>query len=408
MTQEWANWSGSLRFTPGRIVEPASEEALTDVVRQAANAGQTVRVVGAGHSSSPLVETSDVLVSLAKFRTVEPYDEARCEAVVGAGVTIEDANAELLQLGMALANLGDVDYQTVAGAIGTGTHGTGVDLPNLATHLVGGRMVTGTGEIVSFAEEDDPAFIRSMRVSLGASGILTTLRLRLVPAYRLRRSIWCTQIDDCLDHFAELAAAHRIVDFYWYPRSDEAKIRIADLLDDEPADLPYARFLSEQTGWIGEVIPKSRELRFEEMEYGVPAEQGLACFREVRERIKARWRQIVGWRVLYRTIAADDAHLSIAYDRPTVTISLHQNATLPYQEFFADIERIFLAYGGRPHWGKKHSLRADELQPLFPAWDHYLADRQRVDPGGVFLNPYLRDLLGIHGHAEFDSRGKVR
>jgi FAD/FMN-containing dehydrogenase len=400
MTQEWSNWSGSLRFTPGRIVEPVSEEALADVVRQAADAGQTVRVVGAGHSSSPLVETSDVLISLARFRTVEPYDETRCEAIVGAGVTIEDANAELQRLGMAFANLGDVDYQTVAGAIGTGTHGTGVHLPNLATHLVGGRMVTGTGDIVSFAEEDDPSFIRSMRVSLGAAGIFTALRLRLVAAHTLRRSVWCTQIEECLEHVAALAAAHRIVDFYWYPRSDEAKIRIADLLDDAPAELPYARFQSEQTGWIGEVIPKSRELRFEEMEYGLPAESGLACFREVRERIKARWRQIVGWRVLYRTIAADDAHLSIAYDRPTVTISLHQNATLPYEEFFADIEPIFRAYGGRPHWGKKHSLRAEELRPLYPAWDRYLADRERVDPDGVFLNPYLRDLLGSHGHGE--------
>lgn len=395
MTQEWANWSGSLRFTPGRIVEPTSEEALADVVRQAADARQTVRVVGAGHSSSPLVETSDVLVSMAKFRTVEPYDEARCEATIGAGVTIEEANAELLQLGMALANLGDVDYQTVAGAIGTGTHGTGAQLQNLATHLVGGRMVSGTGEIVSFAEEDDRSFLRSMRVSLGAAGIFTALRLRLVLAHKLRRSVWCAQIEDCLDHFATLAAAHRIVDFYWYPRSDEAKIRIADLLDDAPAELPYAQFLSEQTDWIGEVLPKSRELRFEEMEYGLPAEQGLACFRQVRERIKARWRQIVGWRVLYRTIAADDAHLSIAYGRPTATISLHQNATLPYQEFFADIEPIFRAYGGRPHWGKKHSLRADELRPLYPAWGRYLAARQRVDPNGVFLNAYLRDLLGI-------------
>lgn len=169
MTQEWSNWSGSLRFTPGRIVEPVSEEALAEVVRQAADAGQIVRVVGAGHSSSPLVETSDVLVSLARFRTAKRYDEAPCEAIVGAGVTIEDANAELQRLGMAFANLGDVDYQTVAGAIGTGTHGTGVQLPNLATHLVGGRMVTGTGEIVSFAEEDDPSFIRSRRHQPGGA-----------------------------------------------------------------------------------------------------------------------------------------------------------------------------------------------------------------------------------------------
>ena len=395
MEQVWTNWSGSLSFRPGAIVRPSSEEELAAIVCHARDQGRTVRVAGTGHSSSPLVETSDILVTLETLQGVLAYDRSRCEATIGAGMTIHDAGQALGRLGMAFSNLGDVDYQTAAGAFGTGTHGTGVNLPGLASHLIGGRLVNGHGEIEEFGTEDDLNLVRALRVSLGAAGIFTALRLRLVPAYKLRKREWCTRIDDCLAHFDELAATCRQVDFYWYPRSDEAKIRTTDLIDADPPTLPSARLVDEATGWSHEVIPNARELRFDEMEYGVPAEAGARCFVDVRQRIKARWRHIVGWRVLYRTMAADEMDLSIAYERPTVTISIHQNATLPYEEFFADIEPIFRAYGGRPHWGKKHSLRADDLQPLYPRWDRFLQARQQIDPEGVFLNAYLRDLLGI-------------
>jgi FAD/FMN-containing dehydrogenase len=136
------------------------------------------------------------------------------------------------------------------------------------------------------------------------------------------------------------------------------------------------------------------------MEFALPLERGIACFQEVRQRVKERWRATVGWRVLVRTIAADDAYLSLANGRTTVTISLHQNSTLAYQDYFDDIEPIFRAYDGRPHWGKKHSLHAPELRPLYPEWDRFLALRHRHDPGGVFLNGYLCDLLGVPHRTE--------
>jgi FAD/FMN-containing dehydrogenase len=241
----------------------------------------------------------------------------------------------------------------------------------------------------------DRLLLNAARVSLGALGMLTELQLQLVPAYQLCKRTWCAGVDDCLEHFAVLAQAHRNIDFYWYPRSDEVKIRTMDLLDAAPAALPFARLLHEEVGWSSEITPNVRELRFEEMEYALPVEHGLACFREVRQRIKARWRHLVGWRVLYRTAAADDALLSPAHGRTTATISLHQNATLPFREFFADVEPMLRTYGGRPHWGKQHTLRADQLRPLYPEWDRFLDVRQQLDPGGVFLNDALRALLGV-------------
>ena len=97
--------------------------------------------------------------------------------------------------------------------------------------------------------------------------------------------------------------------------------------------------------------------------------------------------------MLYRTVAADNAWLSPAEGRATTTISLHQNASLPWKEYFEDIEPIFRAHGGRPHWAKKHTMRAAQLAPLYPHWAAFARLRHDFDPGDAFLPPALRRLL---------------
>lgn len=395
MPREWSNWSGGLRFTPGRIATPESEDELCDLVRRAAAAGTTVRPVGAGHSTAPLVETGGVLVSMERFRGVAAHDAAACEASVRAGTRLHELGGQLFRLGMAMENLGDVDTQAIAGVVSTGTHGSGKRLGSLSSTVVGMRLVNGEGEVVEVDADRDPDGLRAAQVSLGALGVATAVRLRLLPAFRLRRREWCARTDDCLAHLDDLAERHRGMDFYWYPRRDDVKIRTLDPADDDPIDVSFARRVEERVGWSHEVVPQRRDLRFHEMEYALPAAAGPACFRAVRRRVMERHRATVGWRVLYRTIAADDALLSPFSGRDSVTISLHQNASLPYRDYFADVEPIFLACGGRPHWGKVHNLRAADLRPRYPEWDEFLAVRERMDPGGTFLNPYLRALLGV-------------
>lgn len=394
MGEMWENWSGSLHFSPKRIEQPESEDALVDLVRRAAEGKRSVRPAGAGHSSSLLLATPDTLVLLGAFRGIESYDPEKREATLRAGTTLGEAGVLLLDLGLAMPNLGDVDVQSVAGALATGTHGSGKRLPVLSAMLAGGRMVTASGKKTEFSLEEDQDLTRAAQVSLGALGIWTALTLRLLPAYRLHRREWCTTTDRCLAHLDDLIDRHRNFDFYWYPRSDRVKLRTMDPPGDVPESIPYARLVEDKTGWSNEVIAKTRTLRFDEMEYAVPAEAGPECFEAVRQRIKERHRKHVAWRVLYRTVAPDDAYLSTAHGRATVTISLHQNATLPFWGFFNDIEPIFQEYGGRPHWAKKHTMTADDLRPLYPRWDRFLAVRRRMDPGGLFLNPYLQRLLG--------------
>lgn len=391
--QMWSNWSGSLQFTPNTLEKPEDEDALVRIVTGAAEQGRRVRVVGAGHSSSPLVETCDVLVSLERLQGVVSHDLHRHEATIRAGMTLHDAGKTFLELGLATHNTGDVDVQTVVGAIGTGTHGTGKTLKNLSTMLVGGRLVTAHGEIVDYSIEEQPKFFRAARVALGTLGIFTELRLCLLPAFKLRRREWCTNTENCLAHLDELVEQNRNFDFYWYPRSDEVKLRTLNLLDDEPRDISYATCVEERQGWSAEVLPRKRTLKFDEMEYAVPAEAGPECFEEIRQRVKQKYRKEVAWRILYRTVAPDDTYLSPAYGRETVTISLHHNAGLPFEAYFNDIEPIFRAYEGRPHWGKKHNLKAEDLRPLYPMWEQFAEMRHQLDPQGIFLTPYLRDLL---------------
>jgi len=393
MPHEWSNWSGSVRFQPSRLEKPRDEGELAAMVRRAAEQGRIVRPVGAGHSSSRLVETEDVLVSLENFRGVEPCGGV--DAIVGAGTTIEEMNKGLWKAGLAMHNLGDVDMQHAAGATATGTHGTGKDLPILANAVVGVRMVTAAGAISTFNIDEHPDMLKACRVSLGTLGIFTQLRLRLLPAFELRRREWWGHVEDCLANLDELVARHRNFDFYWYPRRDEVRMRTWNPPGVGPEHLPFARCAEDVTGPSGEVLPGHSGIKrkFEETEYSVPAEAGPACFREVRNRVRERHRKWVCWRTLYRTVAADDAFLSHAHGRPTVTISLHQNAQLPYKEYFADLEPILRAHGGRPHWGKKFNMTGAELKPLYPMWDRFREVRRRMDPDGRFLSPFMRSLF---------------
>jgi FAD/FMN-containing dehydrogenase len=395
MSHEWRNWSGSIHFIPGETARPRSEDELADVVRKAARDGKTVRVVGAGHSSMPLADTSDIVVSLEKMKGVTAHDVERSRATILPGMTVAETNKALLAIGLAMHNTGDVDVQLVSGAIGTGTHGSGIELGNLSWMLAGMRLVTAEGTVREFSADDDVQFLDAARVALGTLGIFSALTLQLQPAYKLLRHEWCADIDQVFVHHDDLVSRNRHFDMYWYPRSDEVKLRTANEPGDGMTDIPWAKRLKEELGWVGDILPRHRTLKFDEMEYAVPVAAGLDCFKEVRKRVLDRHRQYVGWRVLYRTVAADGGWLSPFHDRASTTIAILQNVGLEYWAYFKDIEPIFRAYGGRPHWGKKHTLTAADLRPLYPRWDDFLHLRAQMDPAGTFLNPYLKELLGL-------------
>ncbi|RLK25341.1 FAD/FMN-containing dehydrogenase [Micromonospora sp. M71_S20] len=402
MGREFVNWSGSLSFTPAEYAEPADEDEVRALVRRAREAGTTLRPVGSGHSSSPLVRTDGILASLDRLAGVIADDGER--ATVHAGTKLRTLGEGLYDAGLAMDNLGDVDYQSIAGATATGTHGTGLGFGNLSTQVAGVRLVTGTGETLDVSADHNPDLLPAARLSLGALGVLTRVTLAVQPRYQLHRRSWCAPVAWTLDHLAELQHTNRNMDFYWYPRSDLTQVRVMNRVDETPDErvwhaprVPGSAAVDEprevHVAPTHRAIPRHRELRFEEIEYMLPVEAFPACFAEVRRRVRQRHRRVAGWRVLVRSIAADDIWLSNAYGRPTATIACLQNTSLPYEEYFRDMEAVFRQYGGRPHWGKKHWLTARELRPLYPRWDDFQALRRRLDPDGVFLTPDLARLL---------------
>ena len=390
-SNQWSNWSGSVSCAPAEFRRPDSEAAIVRAVADAATAGRTVRVAGSGHSFTPLVESDGLLLSLENWQGIESQDLVAQQVTVRTGTRLHDLGEPLLELGLAMANLGDIDVQALGGALGTGTHGTGPALGNLSSRVEALRLVTASGEVRECSGESDPELLRAARVSFGALGVLSAARLQLVPAYRLHERVARTSLAACLDGLDDHIRATRHFEFFWYPKHDFVELKSLDPTNAEPDELPDLE--GERIDWSSRILPSVRDVKFNEMEYSVPAEHGPECVSRLAARIRERHGQVV-WPVEYRTVAADDAYLSPAQGRDTVAISVHQDGRYAFRDFFADVEAIFWDYGGRPHWGKIHTCDALRLRGVYPFFDAFLEWRRKLDPKGLFSNPHLERLFG--------------
>jgi FAD/FMN-containing dehydrogenase len=361
-----------------------------------------VRVAGAGHSFVPLCATDGLLLSLDDMQGVMSADRPALRAAILAGTRIWQLGEPLLAAGMALENQGDIDRQSLAGAICTGTHGTGRGIGSISTQVAGLRLVTAAGETVECSAALEPELFKAAQVSLGALGVISQITLRLLPAYRLHERTWVASFEECVAGLDVLIAATRHFEFFWSPREDACAMKALQPMDGnalpamqpaQPAEGRLVRYMKpERVDWSYRVFPSDRSLKFNECEFALPAAQGPGCLREIRALMLGTHTDVL-WPIEYRTLGADDIFLSPAQGRDTVTISVHQAAELPYLPFFSAVEAIFRNHHGRPHWGKWHSHRARNLRGLYPLWDRFLAVRERLDPHGTFLNGYLRELL---------------
>ncbi len=397
----WHNWSGGVTAEPRRIAAPTSEEEVVSLVTDANRAGENVRVVGTAHSFTPLCVTDGTLLSLDGMQGMIAADSAARTATFWAGTKIARVGEPLLAAGLAMANMGDIDYQALAGAISTGTHGTGRTLGSISTQVAGLRLVLASGEILDCSATEEPEVFAVARVALGALGVLTRITLNALPAYRLHERTWVLPFEECMAQLPALIRDNRHCEFFWSPGDDACALKILNPTDEEalpPMPPPtatgrVARYLKpERIDWSYRIFPSERTIPFNEMEFSVPAEHGPECMREIRDLMRERHPDVV-WPVEYRTLHSDDIPLSPAYGRETVTISIHQAAELSYREFFMDAEAIFRTHRGRPHWGKLHWHTARDLRDLYPRWDDFLTVHQRLDPDGRFLNAYLRTLF---------------
>ncbi len=359
-----------------------------------------VRVAGTGHSFVPLCATDGVLISLDNLQGLVSVDSGMGTATFWAGTKISQMGEPLLAHGLALSNQGDIDTQAIAGAVSTATHGTGPALGNLSSMVAALRLVLADGSLLHLSAEDAETF-RAARVSLGALGVISQVTMRVLPAFRLYEKSWAESFEECLERLDERIAANRHFEFWWAPPIDMCAMKTLNPTSEEmgvregeaPSGLLKRYINPERVDWSYRIFPSERLNRFNEIEFSIPAGNGPACVIALRDMMKSVHPDVL-WPIEYRTVAADDASLSPHQGRPSVTISLHQAADLPHEKFFADAQAILLEHGGRPHWGKWHTLRSQDFESLYPGWKTFQVVRKRLDPAGVFMNDHLRVVLG--------------
>lgn len=430
----WRNWSGTESAHPVRVAEPRGTDDVLALVRRAREERTTLKMVGTGHSFTGIAAPEHTMLSPGAMSGVLGVDRDAMTVTALAGTPLHVLNATLEGLGLSLHNMGDIAEQTLAGAVSTGTHGTGGVPAGLAAQVVGLEMVTGAGEVLRADAEQHPDVLAVARLGLGALGVLTTLTFAVEPLFVLEAHERPLGWDEALESFDDLVAAHHHVDLYWFPHTDRVQAKCNDRLDvalDDARPLPRWRHrldddllqntvfgaLTAATARVPAAVPPlnrlssallsertysdvphrvftaRRSVVFREMEYAVPREAGVAALREARAAIEASGLRI-SFPVEVRAAPADDVPLSTAAGRDTTYLAFHTHRSVPHEEYFALLEPILRAHGGRPHWGKLHTRTAADLAPAYPRFEEFLAMRDRLDPGRVLANAYLRRVLG--------------
>lgn len=427
----WRNWGATAFCTPRVVVAPESEDQLAATVAGASSRGERVKVAGTGHSFTDIACTDGTLLTLDRMNRVLGVDREASMVTAEAGIRIERLGEELAAAGLALPNLGDIGYQTIAGAISTATHGTGSSKLNISSQVVALTLVMPDGSLRRCSETQDPELLRAARVGLGALGVISNVTLRCVPAFNLRFRERPARLDEVLDGFDELAAGNDHFEFYWLPHTDAA-LTIANNRTDEPArGRGRARaYLDDvlmenhafglvqrlgrlRPGWIPSlarftgrllssaegvdrsdlVFTNPRLVRFAEMEYAIPRQRAVEAVRALRSMVDRSGLQI-SFPVEVRVLAGDEIPLSTAFGRDTAYIAVHVYWKSEWRPYFREVASIMDGFGGRPHWGKLHFHGAETLRRLYPQWQEFLKVRDRVDPGRTFGNAYLERVLG--------------
>jgi L-gulono-1,4-lactone dehydrogenase len=432
----WQNWAGTASADPARRYWPRSTEEITEAVLAAAEAGLTVRALGSGHSFTPAAVTSGAALDLSGWTGIVAADLESGLITVRSGTTIRELNAALGTLGLAMPNLGDIDAQTISGALSTGTHGTGARLGGIAAAVAGLDLVLADGSVISCSADKNPDLFAAATISLGALGVISTVTLACVPAFTLAADERPMRLEEVLARFGEFAAGNDHFEFYWFPYGKNALLKRNNRIAGPgsagaPRPMPsWRRFIEYEvmenaafgalcrTGRraprlikplnrlaaatlskrsysapSAEVFVTPRRVRFVESEYAVPVPAVLDVLAELRAGV-ARLADPVMFPVEVRVAAADEIWLSTGYGRENAYVAIHQYVGLPYQEYFRLFESIATAAGGRPHWGKMHTRDADYFRQAYPRFADFLRVRDEMDPGRRFANPYLDRIFG--------------
>ena len=420
----WRNWSGIQACQPTTWQVPGTEDELADLMRRAPG---PIRCVGAGHSFTALVPTPGTLLSLDRLSGLRSHSlkDGYGQATLGAGTRLQVTSRLLDAQGLGLYNLPDIDAQTLAGAMGTATHGTGVGFGALHTDLLGLSLMTPNGQLLQCSADRLPEVFAAAQVSLGALGVLTEVTLRVRLRYHLQRRVWLAKTQDLLDQAPALAAKHRQFELYLLPFTGYGaaithdEVPVGPVQRSSAADEDVLRDLRRLRDWLGrwpamrrwvaqraidpnqteqmtdvswKLLSTQRPTRFNETEGHVPRENGVACLREVLATLERR--NEVFFPIEFRYIRGDQAWLSPFYGRDSCSVAAHAMQGEAHDYLVSELGPVYRRHGARPHWGKLHDRSPAELTALYPQWKAFAAVRRELDPQGRMLTPYMKQLLG--------------
>jgi L-gulonolactone oxidase len=427
----WTNWAGNQTGHPAQEVSPHDAGEVVDAVVAARRQHLTVKMPGSGHSFTGIALTDGLLLRPDSLRGITAVDRDAMTVTALSGTTLRELNEHLARLGLSLHNMGDIDQQTVAGAISTGTHGTGGAVASLSAQVTGLEMVTGEGKELVASAEENPDVLEMARLGLGALGVLTSVTFAVEPMFTLAAHEAPMTWDQAMAECDGLVASNDHFEMYWFPHTERLLSKRNNRTADEPEPLGRFRgwlddeFLANRVfGWANrlgnlrpglrprinslaaralserrfsdvphQVFTSPRRVHFREMEYAVPRAAGLEALAEVRALVdRSDW--LISFPVEIRFVPADAVPLSAAHERDSVYLAFHTNPQTDHTDYFAGVEQVLRGYDGRPHWGKLHTRTAADLAPAYPRWQEFCDMRDRLDPDRVLVNPYLGRVLG--------------
>lgn len=398
----WKNWYGNIGCDAA-VIDVANEADIAEAVRYARRNGLRLRPAGTGHSNVPLVPNAGVVLRTEGLKGLVAHDSAADTATLRGGTKIHDIGDALWAVGLGLSNQGDIDTQAIAGALATGTHGTGLQLQNLSSRITRMRLVDATGEI-RILDESDPRRLRAGRVSMGMLGVVSEVTMKVSKAYHLHEWVAVMPFELAAEIELEMCEKFRHFGYFWCSSPASAKWLGADVTE---GDLAYVRIFHPEPIEVGElekycirrrhdrsyrIYPEVYTPDFHEMEYMVPLAQGAECFRALKTELKDRFDEIA-LPAEMRFTAGDDNYLSEYFGGPRVAISVSGRMGREEIAFFRACDEIFARYDGRSHWGKIHFLDRARLQKVYPEHGTFVDVRRELDPDGMFLNDYLEPLF---------------
>ena len=389
-----------------------------------------MKAVGSGHSFTAIAVAEEVLVDLSKYDEILAIDEINQTVTVQSGIQLSKLNQALYENSLAMQNLGDIAYQTIAGAISTSTHGTGAKFTGIANQVVALRVVLADSSVVECSANVNAELFSCARVGLGAIGLISTVTLKVVPAFNLAVIEEPMRVDDVLQNLDLHVDSNDHFEFFWVPHTGWAltKRNNRNNLPIEPMSKMshwYSKTLMENYAFgavcmlgkarpslipkLAKALPSSgrneysdashkvfaskRIIKFYEMEYAIPREACAEALNRVRRMVTDSG-FFLNFPVEVRFTAPDEIPLSTASNRESAYIAVHIYKGMNYVPYFTEVESIMNSYQGRPHWGKLHFQNASTLASRYPQWDVFQSVRNQVDPKRMFSNQYLETVLG--------------